>query len=287
MLAILTTHYNPINFERQKTNARCFYNQIPEQYRDHVFGLTADFGNGIESKYSVPASDTNIMWQKERMLNWLIETLPPKYDKVAWVDADLIFCNPYWYEQTEEELDKNLVCQMFSAVSDTNKDGEVVRRKHGVGWRWVNKREDTKNWYRPGGAWAAHRKIAETCISDEHITGGGDCTTAFAWTGEPTRWTRHIKYFPEWESNYLVWARKQEQMVNGKIGYVHGEVIHLWHGDKEDRQYGTRTSILEKFNFNPYTDIKIGEHGLWEWDSDRPEMHNGIKKYFVRRKEDG
>jgi len=291
MLAILTSHYNPIGFDRQKKNAECFYQQMPLQIRNHVYSINADFG-GQDMVLpfhgrTVRASDKNIMWQKERMLNLALATLPPEYDQVCWVDADLIFTNPYWYEQTEESLRENAVTQMFSAVINTNRFGEFLERRHGVGWRVKNKPGDITGWYRPGGAWAARREIAETCIPDEHISGGGDCMTAFAWTGEFDRWRRHIAYSGRWAKHYDDWARRQNEMVAGRIGYVQGDVIHLWHGDRENRQYNDRAKILERHNFDPFEDIRIGDNGLWEWSTDRPEMHNAIRKYFVRRREDG
>lgn len=290
MLAILTCHFNPIGYERQRKNAECFYQQMTPDINHHVHSVEAVFdGQSVSdnSDYAVNASHKNIMWQKERMLNLALERLPACYDKVAWIDADLIFTNPYWYEQTEENLKHNAVCQMFSAVSNTNQQGELIDRVEGVGWRMNHKPEDRHKWYRPGGAWAARREIAECCISDEHVTGGGDCATAFAWTGEPERWARHISYCPRWDRDYSEWAEKQRKLVDGRIGYVPGDVVHLWHGDKGNRQYNDRAKLVERHNFDPLTDIRIGENGLWEWATDKPQLHNAVRKYFVRRKEDG
>jgi hypothetical protein len=33
-------------------------------------------------------------------------------------------------------------------------------------------------------------------------------------------------------------------------------------------------------------DIKINENGIWEWASDKPELHEEVAEYFEERKED-
>lgn len=286
MLAIVACHYNPGGYSRPVDNFRAFSRAIGTS---HVYTVEAVFPGRtpITGQIVRDAGPANVMWQKERMLSLAISHLPAYYDKVAWVDADMIFTNPGWRNEAETLLDTYPVCQLFEAVCETDMDGRVVNRRLGVGWRWNNKRDDTKTWYRPGGAWAARREIAESCMYYWDILGGGDCASTFAWTGEYERYNRHRAYSPEWSRHYLAWAKKQHEMVQGQIGCVPGDVVHLWHGDTDNRQYGTRPKILADHRFNPFEDIRVGEDGLWEWATEKPELHNAVRKYFVRRREDG
>ncbi|MCB1179845.1 MAG: hypothetical protein KDK36_19875, partial [Leptospiraceae bacterium] len=73
---------------------------------------------------------------------------------------------------------------------------------------------------------------------------------------------------------------------NGKISYLPGIILHLWHGETENRKYVSRNKKLYEFKFNPYKDIKLGKNGLWEWNSRKKNMHEWIKNYFFQRKED-
>jgi hypothetical protein len=34
-------------------------------------------------------------------------------------------------------------------------------------------------------------------------------------------------------------------------------------------------------------DIRVGESGVWEWGSEKPEMHQWMVEYFEGRREDG
>ena len=42
-------------------------------------------------KGSLPA---NLMWQKERLLNILMENIPDDYRHIAWCDGDIVFKRP-------------------------------------------------------------------------------------------------------------------------------------------------------------------------------------------------
>jgi hypothetical protein len=40
--------------------------------------------------------------------------------------------------------------------------------------------------------------------------------------------------------------------------------LHLWHGDLVNRRYGSRNAILRRHDFDPATDLRRNEDGLWE-----------------------
>jgi hypothetical protein len=87
--------------------------------------------------------------------------------------------------------------------------------------------------------------------------------------------------------HYLNWSKKWSRVIKGRIGVVEGRIRHLWHGHLEDRGYGSRYVSLPQFDFDPYTDIVVGANSCWYWNSDKPELHEYIRKYFESRKEDG
>ena len=77
------------------------------------------------------------------------------------------------------------------------------------------------------------------------------------------------------------------QDVKGNVSHMPGRIIHLWHGEMEDRKPGQRHSGLRPHDFNPARDIAIGESGAWRWASDKPALHVYLKDYFASRYEDG
>lgn len=177
--------------------------------------------------------------------------------------------------------------QLFERIHYVGKSGRVERINKSIGYRMKYAPQDLKTWYSPGGAWAARREVAEQCIDALNVIGGGDAATTFAWLGETRRYARWVEYNANWHAHYLKWAEEQYQQVQGRIGCLSQDIVHLYHGDRDNRQYTSRVEIFRKHDFDPLIDVRIGENGLMEWASDKREMHNAVRKYFWRRREDG
>ena len=63
--------------------------------------------------------------------------------------------------------------------------------------------------------------------------------------------------------------------------------MHNWHGRKAGRQYQSRWEILEKWQFDPQTDLTKNVQGVYELSTKRTGLRDDIKAYFRRREEDG
>ena len=62
--------------------------------------------------------------------------------------------------------------------------------------------------------------------------------------------------------------------------------LHLWHGDPVNRQYVARTAMLTGQHFDPMLDLRVNTQGVWEWNSDKPQLHEAVAGYFRSRRED-
>lgn len=90
---------------------------------------------------------------------------------------------------------------------------------------------------------------------------------------------------PEQWDHLEAWAKRVLLYAQGSVGYVSGRALHLWHGPLVRRDYG-RHEQLNKLGFNPYTDLKKNADGLWEWNSDKPQLHAWAQNYFTRRNDE-
>ena len=65
-----------------------------------TFGNTAPFSlldqQDAEVLVQRRTQPSNVLWQKERLLNIALEHLPDNCTKVVWLDADTFFTNPNW-----------------------------------------------------------------------------------------------------------------------------------------------------------------------------------------------
>ena len=89
-----------------------------------------------------------------------------------------------------------------------------------------------------------------------------------------------------WKRDYLRWALGLWRDVQGNVGTVPGQIEHLYHGTRANRQYVERWRRLAAENFNPRMDVREPDDGPLKWSSDKPELHRLVRKYFHERRED-
>lgn len=280
MLAAITCHFNPIQYDNIVRNYWMFREDLKGV---DLFTIELSFTNqfDIEDAAHVKGSPSQIMWQKERLLNILIEQLPPKYDKIAWLDGDILFENDDWAKETEKKLDDHPLIQLFEERYTTGSNLEILSKIPGIVYAGV----EAENAH-PGLAWAARRSLlTKTGLLDTHIMGGGDNMMYFAAMGF---WNTYMltRTNIEWRLAYLRWAATFYREIKSNLGNITGNITHLYHGTYADRKYVERWMILSRNSFNPIEDIRINEEGIWKWASDKPELHESVAEYFKERKED-
>jgi hypothetical protein len=224
------------------------------------------------------------MWQKERLLNLAIQSLPPEVDKVAWIDADIVFENPSWFSQTEAKLDDYPVVQPFQVAHSLDAEGNIELTR--LGWVKALGHPLSRLARHRGCAWAARRELLENGLFDRAILGSGDALMLLPWCQV---WhPQTLALFPsKFLKCFYEWARPQSLAVRGNLGYVSGEVYQLFHGSRENRRYNRRHSILREHDFDPLEDIILDSSGVWKWATDKPRLHADVRRYFYERGEDG
>lgn len=187
-------------------------------------------------------------WHKERLLNILERSVPARYTKLAWLDADLLFSDHGWAYETERLLDDVNVVQPFEYARwlDQNDVGWPERQdqecqpfpgliayahQHGPHAGIFTDAH-------PGFAWAMRRECwhAVDGLCDRLITMEGDVVMAgafvgFGGTGPP--FLRHVNEVPSVQA----WYKRAARVVDRTVDFVKGTVSHLWHGYRNNRQY--------------------------------------------------
>lgn len=224
------------------------------------------------------SSARHAMWQKERLLNRIVETLPPAVEAVAWIDADLLFLNRHWPEQAQAALRQYPVVQPWTSGRPTTANGHLGKHFQSVG----------AGGNHPGWAWAARRELFP--LYDAHIAGSGDTMMSYAWTQRKCpnfRPSGITSMNPTWLAAYERYEARAWAQVQGRIGAIPGELVHLYHGEAKDRHYWDRWETLKRHDYDPDRDIRLDpDTGLWEWSSDKPEMHKALREYPRQRNED-
>lgn len=275
-LAVITCYFNPCGWEIRKTNYLRFLGEMGLWSVD-LFSAEVAFGEQEfptrDAFIQIRANDRHALWQKERLLNLIVERLPAGYDKVAWIDADLTFLNPLWASQANKALQRFPVIQLFSEVLWLNATGQIGGLIHQGG---------------PGGcgfAWASRRDVFP--LYDKMIVGGGDIACLDAWTDRRGMVTKNCLTTPLRE-DYERWAQDAYRKVRGSVGAIPGQCIHHFHGSIESRAYSTRWQVIRNAELDPSRDLRLDlKTGLLALsESDNPLLAQELRGYFFSRKED-
>jgi hypothetical protein len=244
----------------------------------------------------------NLLWHKEAILNKIISELPEKFEYVFWVDADVIFTNLDWLVDGVKELQTNNIVQPFEYCvhlekgqsrptfnMDVVSQSKVPNRLNNRVWRSFSANFVTKtNWdsenYNDHGhvgfAWGARRDILEAVpLYDKALIGGADHIMAHAAVGQ-IPCSCITKAFTDNLEEINEWSHRFAYVINGKLGYVKGNLFHIWHGDIEKRQYLKRIQDFTSTNKNI---TERDEHGLHVTKTGIDEPY--IKQYFQHREE--
>jgi hypothetical protein len=117
-------------------------------------------------------------------------------------------------------------------------------------------------------------------LYDRHAIGGGDSVMLSAWEGRDNL-PRSLQH----------WANLSYDQVRGSLACVRGDVVHLYHGSRQNRQYVERYKIFHDHAYDPESDVEIdGESGLLQWSAAarerKPDLIRRVAEYFERRRED-
>lgn len=297
-LAAVCCYFNPLRYQSRLQNYRRF---VANFSRFDIPLITVELASGDQdfelpnTPHTIRLRSPDVLWQKERLLQLGFDYLARKgYRNAAWLDADTEFENPDWLAETILLLKQVPVCQLFEHVRvEMSSEGPHKELDGSVNW-WLRTGEIMTRKKCPGRAWAANLDLLQTVpLYDRCIIGGGD--RAF-WLGcqcfgDERRWIRQVRKAFLWRNtnrrirrDYLDWARRMGQAVQGRVGCVSGRITSYYHGDLENRRYSDRYRLL--VDFDPLCDIQLNQDAVWQWASRKAHLHRGIINYLAGRQED-
>ena len=288
-LYIVLPYFNYCGFKRRKE----LFIDFVERYKNlklivvEVLG-PAPLGTLPVYKHIKVSSDSKI-WLKENLINIGAKSLPNNWKYMACVDADLLFLNQNWVQETITELQQADVVQLWRSAVNLGPQGETIKVDKSFAYMFIESGtqwapSDKYGFWHPGYAWACTRKAYDKMggLIDWAILGSGDRHMAMALAGLADKSCPGNVH-----TNYLVLLKIfQNRIRHFKTSWVDGTIIHFWHGSFADRRYKERWDILTKNNFDPFQDIGLSEKGLMQLTDDGRRFENLLEDYFIGRKED-
>lgn len=290
----VTTFFNPAGYASIVNNYHVFA-AAARQQNIPLFTIELGFGNRFYlPKGTLRLHGNSVMWQKERLINVALSCLPDSCDAVAWVDCDILFANQDWAKDTQDLLSRYDAIQLFKRVfhlpqGETSYQGRHTLSYAGIAYQramndnWLKRRENKELPYAaPGFAWAARRSAFPKGIYDCDVVGSGDCVLVDQMFNCWNLHGHHHKFNTNTKSHIAKWGA---ELKNLHVHYLDSDVFHLWHGNLGNRKYMHRHSALLDNDYNPEVDIKLVD-GVYEWATDKKDMHRKITDYFFQRQDD-
>lgn len=309
-LHVLVTLFNPSGFKRrvQLHNEFCERMRKEPNVELYICEISPDghpfVGSAEEDPKHIQINSSDVLWCKERAVNMLIHRLPKDWKYAAMIDADVTFVNHNWVADTIYRLNQYKIVQMFSQCCDLDIDSEGTNLRRGFMCEYQRNptapmlaNEYTGNLdcqqAHVGYAWAFTREAVDVMggYYDKSIIGNGDWISLCAWLGRAREGLppeHDYKLHPQYVQSVMDYQANCAGLYQS-VGYVDGLIIHHFHGNKAKRKYYSRNEILEKNEFNPYTDLVEDSNGMYKLSKGAKNyigLRNDIINYFAQRDED-
>jgi len=281
-LVVVTTHFNPMKYKRTVQNYWDWLSYM-KGFTNNILTIELSFDGVWETEADVKIrgdKSLHTVFQKEPMINKMIDLVSGEYKYIAWVDHDITHKNKQWLTESYEKLQRGYsILQLFDAWNFLGKDGDVHKKFDGSVMLKKRKYIDCGH---PGGAFAGNIEFLRShgYLYPYMITGGGDSSSLDGWLDRKT--FCYDSMDQELTKSLLKWQSIAKR--DCVTGYVKGSVDHMYHGELSNRNYEERRIFMK--DFNPDNDIFINEDGILEWTGNNKPLEKNMKKYFELRLED-
>lgn len=332
----VTTYFNPGHLPCRRANYDAFAAPLREAgiplltvegaFGDDPFDLPV--GSGV-----IQVRCRDVLWQKERLINMGIQSLPAQATKVAWLDCDVLFANPDWAVATAAMLDEFVVVQPWERAVRCGENNLAAEAYEDEVPSFASSIAQNPKLLHEGNfvahghtgyAWAARRDLLDRYgLYEMLICGNGDHHMAHAFLGDlDSHCVRRLRYvarpasqamrprrsvlvkqamaivpigWRQWMyrmlglkkstgsfwGHFQSWARLVGQDCGRRIGWVPGDLLHLWHADGgNNRNYFAGWVEVHRYRFDPLVDVRIGPSGCLEWASDKPGLRRWAREYL-------
>jgi hypothetical protein len=266
------------------------------------------------------------LWIKECAINEGVRRFPPDWRYGGYVDGDFHFTRHDWALEAIHMLQHHSFVQLFSTYADLTGETATSHLGHrpyrmstSFAWNYMHQTEflssrlarrgGTDTYYAPlpasevfpfghppgatGGAWSWRRDAFDMVggMLDTCILGSADWHQAFGLV-QATNVAAEMKRCTQpYVQTVLNWQGRAAKLnrIEGRspMGCIDNFATHAFHGSKSLRAYGERWALLQKWAFDPATDIARDYQGLWRWTGNKPGLRDDVARYFIERSEDG
>lgn len=230
-----------------------------------------------------------VLFSKENLWNILEKSIPDQYSKILFIDADVKFTNPDWFNLSSEKLNQCDIIQPMDVVFRDLKDKyqdyieiDVDSCSYTVTHMIETTGKANAAQHHPGYAIGINREIYHKIhgIFEYGIYGHGDSLF----------WMAVSNFHSDNTQDFLCYRKNIAKMFYNykinilnlnydlKVGSVYDNMsIHLFHGSLKNRAYKDRTKYvkenrdLDKFYYNNDGVLEMNDNSVYEYLLSRKE----------------
>jgi hypothetical protein len=244
----------------------------------------------IKKAFHIFTREENVMFHKEQLCHLLEKQIPSQYTKLLFLDSDIIFENPSFYDEISGLLESYEIVQPFRTAKWIDAEyKKVIQERFSSALMNRKAPYDSINFH-PGFGWAFKRSwFKKVGFFQYGITGSGDTLSVAAWLQISPPKVCFINAIKKLFNEFASIVKNYPP----KITCANYSVYHLWHGMHKKRQYVSRHLILQ--TIEDVSDIlEISTSGLFEYNYGRDhesshvvsKISQDLTNYFLQREDD-
>jgi hypothetical protein len=289
---IILSFFNPINYNSPVYNANIVIDKLLSS--NIPFFITELLYSDQKSRLNYVTKTVyaeSVIFSKENLWNITEKIVPENYTKLIFLDIDVNFTDPDWFDKASCLLDEyNIIQPMEDCVQyifdrqNPISEIDMSHSKKSIAYaikenKPFNSLLNSK--FHPGYTVAINRKTFKEIngFFEHNIIGGGD--TLFWSSFGCMIDTESSKYRGDIAYKYLKYKINNHKILSSKdVGYLkNNTALHLYHGSIKNRQYRTRHEYINPLNIDNFY---YNKYGVLEVKNE-PK----ILQYFSTRNEDG
>lgn len=309
ILDIVTVVSNPHGWNTRIKHARTAVSNWLKEPNVRVTIVECSFGDrgfqltDLESDPRVKVvqvKSSSLVWNKENLQNIGISRLPHDAKYIGTFDADILFRKSGWATECINTLHLYPFAQPWTTALDLGPHGEVMATHtsfaslfhagkpvfptHANFWKFDN---GPYEYSHTGYAHIWTREILDRIggLFELGVSGSGDHAMLLSIVGEGN-YSLPAKVSKEYRYVVKQWEARASTHINGKVGFVHQVIEHLFHGSKAKRGYVSRWDMVYEHDVNPLVDVKKNSYGVIEFSGNKPALERAFANYLTSRSED-
>jgi hypothetical protein len=278
--------FRPVEYERPIHNLRIFLNDM-QSAGIPVFSIELLYGNQapVLSNPTRIVRSESVLFSKENLWNILEGIIPAQYSKIVFLDCDVRFTDPDWFNKSASLLDvHSLIQPMEYCYRDVHGNSSAYKineaqLRPAIARGIANRRPLDIGVDYPGFGLGITRRFFKQI--------GGFCDYGLPGYGDSLFWGAFIRcgfsYYADFfaKTNFAQYQQYKENCLRAvspeTISYVAGNTaLHLYHGSHANRRYADRDRYIPE-----HYELFYNADGVLEIKSDRD-----LRQYWVDRRED-